>query len=200
MTHNYPKALLQIIQYLKKLPGVGTKTAERYAFQLLKWEKTTLQEFSYQLRDFKKNIQACQQCGCLMNEQNCPYCTNDNRNHNLLCVLSSPRDVFSIESTNTFKGYYYIIEHLLSPLDNRQADQIDLNKLHNYIQKLGTQEVILAFDSTLEGDTTALFLKQKCLQWGVEVSKLALGLPVGSNLEYIDEGTLSRALTGRQQF
>ncbi len=200
MIQNYPKTLLQIIHYLKKLPGVGTKTAERFAFQLLKWSSSDLEEFSYQLRDLKKNITTCADCGCLMNENLCSFCSNKNRDHSLLCILSSPRDVFAMEATSSYKGYYHIIEHLLSPLDNRQADQINLEKIYSRIQKLQTKEVILAFDSTLEGDTTALFLKQRCSHWGVNFSRLALGLPVGSSLEYIDEGTLSRALMGRQAF
>lgn len=200
MSHNYPKTLLQIIQYLKKLPGVGTKTAERFAFQLLQWTEPELQEFSYQLRDLKKNITTCSECGCLMGDKTCTFCSSENRDSSLLCILSSPRDVFAIEATSSFKGRYHIIEHLLSPLDNRQADQINLPKIKTRIDKLHAKEVILAFDSTLEGDTTALFLKQKCSDWNVKISRLALGLPMGSSLEYIDEGTLSRALMGRQAF
>lgn len=200
MIHNYPKTLLQIIQHLKKLPGVGTKTAERFAFQLLKWSSVDLEEMSNQLRNLKKSITTCGDCGCLTYENTCPFCSNTQRDATTLCILSSPRDVYTMEATGSYKGCYHVIEHLLSPLDNRQADQINLQKLKNRIAKLQTQEVILAFDSTLEGDTTALFLKQQLESLQIRISRLALGLPVGSSLEYIDEGTLSRALMGRQMF
>jgi len=194
----FPKRLQTLIQYLKKLPGVGAKTAERFAFHLLKWEDNDLEGFSKHLFELKKNIQNCEECGALK-EILCPFCTDNMRDQNTLCIVSSPRDIFLLEETKTFKGVYHLLPHLLSPIDGKSAEDLNLDHLKKRIQALGTKEVIIALDSTLEGDTTSLYLNKFIDNLGVKTSRLAFGLPVGSPLEYIDEGTLARALIGRQK-
>jgi recombination protein RecR len=200
MQCKYPETLQALISHLKKLPGVGLRTAERFAFELLRWKPEQLVTFGLQLSSLPQNITSCQTCGCLQNrdESTCQFCNPSLRDTTSLCILSSPRDVYSIEETRAFKGLYHVIEHLLSPLDGRHASSLRIDRIGQRIERHGIKEVILAFDSTLEGDTTALYLKEQLASYSISISRLAFGLPVGSSLEYIDGGTLARALFGRQ--
>jgi recombination protein RecR len=200
MQCKYPETLSALISYLKKLPGIGTRTAERFAFELLRWKPEQLTAFGLQISSLPYNIVACQTCGCLKNhnESTCNFCNTTLRDPSSLCILSSPRDVYSIEETRAFKGLYHVIEHLLSPLDGRHATSLRIDRIAQRIEQNGVKEIILAFDSTLEGDTTALYLKEQLAAYSIPISRLAFGLPVGSSLEYIDGGTLARALFGRQ--
>ena len=193
----YPSELLTLIAYLKKLPGVGRKTAERFAFYLLDWRKEDLQKFSSQIGLLKEKIHPCEECGCLKNEASCSFCKRDS---SILCVVSSPRDVYAIEETKAFKGLYHVLGGLLSPLEGRTIEQIKLDSLEKRLKKHAIEEVIIAFDSTLEGDATALFLKQKLDEIGVKATRLAFGLPMGSSLDFVDYGTLEKAFTGRSVF
>jgi len=196
----YPKDLLTLIAHLKKLPGVGKKTAERYAFHLLDWEGKDLHEFAEGLATLKERVQACVECGCLMDGVRCTFCDHDKRDRSILCIIASPRDAYAIEETGDFRGMYHVLGTLLSPLDGKTPENLNLPQLEERIQRLGTKEIILALDSTLEGDATSLFLKEQFAKMGIEVSRLALGLPLGSSLDFVDEGTLSQAFSGRQKF
>lgn len=196
----YPSQLLTLIAYLKKLPGVGRKTAERFAFYLLDWSSEDLQKFSTQLATLKEKIYPCETCGCLKDSPTCSFCTSPTRDRKILCLVSSARDVYAIEETKAFKGLYHVIGGLLSPLEGRSIEQLALNKLENRFQGSAIEEVIIALDSTLEGDATALFLKQKLDQIGVKATRLAFGLPMGSSLDFVDYGTLEKAFTGRNVF
>ncbi len=205
MSSKYPETLQALISHLKKLPGVGLRTAERFAFELLRWKPEQLATFGEELATLPENITTCQTCGCLKNrDQNkpdtssCQFCDSSLRDPTSLCILSSPRDVYSIEETRAFKGLFHVIEHLLSPLDGRHASALRIDRIAQRIEQNGIKEVILAFDSTLEGDTTSLYLKEQLSSYSISISRLAFGLPVGSSLEYVDGGTLARALFGRQ--
>lgn len=184
----------------KKAPGVGTRTAERFAFDLLRWKPDELTAFGSQVSSLPFTIVSCSICGCLKSreEHQCKFCDPTTRDATSLCILSSPRDLYSIEETRAFKGLYHVIEHLLSPLDGRHTSSLRLDRIRERIERHGVKEIILAFDSTLEGDTTALYLKEQLSSYNIAISRLAFGLPVGSSLEYIDGGTLARALFGRQ--
>jgi recombination protein RecR len=195
-----PQELLTLISHLKKLPGVGTRTAERFAFELLQWPEQELSSLAALLADIKKNIPSCPTCGCLANlSAGCPFCSSS-RDQTLLCLIASPRDAYTIEETQIYRGLYHVIEHLLSPLDGRHASSLRVDRIQERIRSHGTKEIIIAFDSTLEGDTTALFLKQQLASLALPITRLAFGMPVGSNLEYVDASTLSRALAGRQRY
>ncbi|CCB88695.1 recombination mediator RecR [Simkania negevensis] len=194
----YPKHLLSLIAQLQKLPGVGKKTAERFAFDLLEWERHDLATLANLLSTLKEKIPHCNQCGCLMEEVSCSFCESSKRDPSMMCIIASPRDAFAIEETGNFLGLYHALGTLLSPLDGQTPEKLNVPKLLKRIELCGVQEVILALDSTLEGDATALFLKEELHQNQIKVSRLALGLPVGSSLDFIDEGTLSQALSGRQ--
>ena len=195
--NKYPKPLLTLIQYLKKLPGVGTKTAERFAFHLLNWSDDELKNFSDNLGRLKEKIGSCDQCGALK-ESLCAFCEDKGRDQKTLCIVSSPRDIFLIEETRSFQGIYHVLPHLLSPIEGKNPEDLKIEKIKARLGKYLTEEVIIALDSTLEGDATALYLKKMLDNWGVKTTRLAFGLPVGSSLEFTDEGTLARAFMGRQ--
>ncbi|MGB7978968.1 MAG: recombination mediator RecR [Chlamydiales bacterium] len=196
MAHKFPEDLLALVAHLKKLPGVGARTAERFAFEFLTWSASSLQELGATLSDLREKVPPCPTCGCLSDRGHCRFCLR--RDTASLCLIASPRDAYAIEETGHYKGLYHVIEHLLSPLDGRHADKLRLDRIEKRIEEHNIREVIIAFDSTLEGDTTALYLKSGLARPNLSISRLAFGLPVGSSLEYIDGGTLARALSGRQ--
>lgn len=197
MSGKYPEELLSLIAHLKKLPGVGMRTAERFAFEFLNWAPSDLSEFGSLVSILKEKVPACQTCGCLTHQGTCRFC-DSSRDSSSLCILASARDAYAIEETKTYRGLYHVIEHLLSPLDGRHVNTLRLDRIEKRIEIHSIREVIIAFDSTLEGDATALFIKNHLRASQVSISRLAFGLPVGSTLEYIDGGTLARALAGRQ--
>ncbi|MGE5195971.1 MAG: recombination mediator RecR, partial [Anaerolineae bacterium] len=147
-----------------------------------------------------KKIKHCPDCQCLMEENHCSFCDLGKRESQIICIISSAKDAFSIEETRAYKGLYHVLGGLLSPIDGRTPDHLQLDKLKKRVDDLSIKEVIIALDSTLEGDATALYLKEHVSLWGIRVSRLAFGLPMGSSLDFVDGGTLQRALTGRQAF
>lgn len=197
---NYPSELLTLIALFKKFPGIGTKTAERFAFQLLTWSPQQLSQFAREIATLKEKIYPCSTCGCLKDASACSFCDSNRRDPTLICLVSSPKDVYAMEETRAYKGLYHVINGLLSPLRGNSVDAIDLTALKKRIDLLRPTEVIIALDSTLEGDATALYLRQELDKWGIKTSRLAFGLPMGSSLDYVDYGTLERALKGRQSF
>lgn len=195
----YPEPLIQLIESLRQLPGVGTRTAERFAFQMLTWPSKRLHEMARTIDQLPTSINRCVDCGCITDASGCPFCTPDRQQSGFLCVVASPRDVFSIESTGEFRGLYHVLDALLSPMDGVGPNQLKLEQLKHRVKKHAIQEVVVAFDSTLEGDATALFIKEELEPLATHVSRLAFGLPVGSSLDYVDGGTLTRAFLGRSK-
>lgn len=194
----YPLPLLKLIAHLRKLPGVGSRTAERFAFHLLNWSDLQLGEFAECVATTKARLRACSECHALIEEgQNCPFCDLTTREARTLCVIASAKDIFTVEETRVYRGLYHVLGALLSPIDGKHPHHLDLPGLKRRIQTHGVQEVILALDSTLEGDTTALYLKEQLADCGAKVSRLAFGLPMGSSLDFVDGSTLSHALAGR---
>lgn len=193
-----PEDLQALAAVLKKLPGVGSKTAERFAFELIGWAHHDLLRFSSLLATIQEKIPPCPVCGCLTQEGHCPFCSSTSRDSHSLCILASARDVYAIEETRSFNGLYHVIEYLLSPLDGRHAEELGVERIENRILRHDVQEVVIAFDSTLEGDATALYLKERLAPTKIKITRLAFGMPVGSSLDHIDGGTLMRALAGRQ--
>lgn len=193
----YPIHLIKLIEHLKKLPGVGNKSAERFAFDLLSWSSFELKNFANHLLELKDKLKDCPTCGCLIGEDNCGFCDANKRDTQTLCIVSSTRDAFAVESTHQYKGLYHVLGGLLSPLENRGPDKLRVNNLFQRLQNQTIQEVIMALDSTLEGDATALYLKKELNKFPVKISRLAFGIPMGSSFDYIDGGTLARAFIGR---
>ena len=196
----YPSDLNFLIACLTKLPGVGTKTAERFAFHLLGWQEGELTGLSSVLGGLKEKITMCPECRCLADCGHCFFCHNPARDPSQLCIIAFPRDAYSIEETGAFRGVYHVLGGLLSPIDGKMPEHLHLDLLKKRIAILQVKEIIVALDSTLEGDTTALFLKEQIQSLGLPVSRLAFGIPIGSSLDFVDGGTLTRALTGRQSF
>jgi recombination protein RecR len=196
----YPHYLENLIQLFQSLPGVGGRTAERFAFHLLNWSPQQLEEMSQTVSNFREQKQRCAECGSLCDERGCHFCTLALRDTTQLCIVGSPKELFAVEATHEYQGLYHVVEGLLSPLDDRGPEVVQVERIQERIEKLGVEEVIIAFDSTIEGDATALYLKQELATEGLSVSRLAFGLPMGSALDYVDGGTLAQALSGRQVY
>ncbi|MCF7852337.1 MAG: recombination mediator RecR [Simkaniaceae bacterium] len=194
----YPQPLNALISYFKKFPGVGQKSAERFAFHLLNWKESDIQKFSSHLSLLKTQINPCLECSAFLEDGKCPFCDSTDRDQKSLCILSSVKDVYAIEETHIFNGLYHIIPKLLSPLDGDYEEQIKTDLIKERVQKRGIREMIIALDSTLEGDATALYIKGELENMNLVISRLAFGLPLGSSLDFVDEGTLNRAILGRQ--
>lgn len=196
----YPAPLTSLITILKKLPGVGNKTAERYAFHLLDWEPKQIEELREALKATTTEIRTCDECGCFQDESGCHYCTPLRAQEGTLCVIASPRDLFSIEATGEQRGLYHVLGGPLSPLDGVGPETLNIEKLKERLAKHSIQELVIALDSTIEGDATALYLKKELKETALTISRLAFGIPMGSSLDYVDGGTLARALSSRSPF
>ncbi len=193
--------MLKLIAFLKKLPGVGNKTAERFAFTMLSWQHEQLKDMGTFISDVKEHLRYCEECGALIGiKEQCPLCTNANRDNAAICIVATAKDIFAIEDTREYKGLYHVLGGVLSPLDGNHVEHLTIPKLQERIEKLGVKEIILALDSTLEGDTTALYIKKIFKDKNINISRLAFGIPMGSALDFVDEGTLTRALAGRREF
>lgn len=196
----YPSHLISLIEFFKKFPGVGQKSAERFAFSLLDWPKEQLSAFGKTITKTPEEIHYCSRCGAMAKDNSCFYCDDTKRECDVICVVAFPKDIFSIEDSHFYNGLYHVLGNVLSPSSGFNHDEIDLEPLKNRLKTLDASELILAFDSTVEGDATTLLLKRELSSSGVKMSRLAFGMPVGSSLEYIDSSTLSRAFAGRQGF
>lgn len=194
---SYPKSLLSLIEGLKKLPGVGRKTAERFAFKILEWPQKDITQLAATLHFLTESIKKCPECGCIQDASACSFCSKHNLDP-ILCVIATAKDVYPIEHTRMYHGYYHVLGALISPLEGKTASDLNIDLLIERIDKLQIKEVILALDSTLSGDTTSLYLQEHLKGKALKISKLASGVPLGSSLDFIDEGTLSQAFHGRQ--
>ncbi len=191
----YPREIEDLIFEMQKLPGVGLKTAERFAFTILNLSKEDRDHFSKTIKDLDR-IKHCKLCGNLTDHEICSICENQNRDHNMICVVSQPKDILTLENMNSYDGVYHVLNGLINTSKGILPDQLDIENLLKRITP-ETEEVILALDPTVEGETTALYL-QKLLENHVKVSKLASGIPMGAHLDYTDSKTLSRAFEGRK--
>jgi len=197
---NLPIPLTKLICLLKRLPGVGSKSAERFAFQMLNWPQDSLSELGDLIKNIQKELEFCKECGTLIEKIECSFCASPRRNQELLCIIATFKDVFLMESTREYNGIYHVLGGIFSPLQGKTIAPAVIHSLIERIEKNEIQEVILALDPTLEGDATALFLKEELAPCGVKISRPALGLPMGSSLDFVDGGTLARALSGRSSY
>lgn len=196
----YPSHLLKLIDVLRKLPGVGMKSAERFAFSMITWSDSQLDEMALIIKSTSTQLTHCSDCGCLTDLAGCPFCQESSRRSHTLCIVALPKDVFAIEATHEYKGLYHVLGALLSPIDGVGPEAINIEKLKARILDLGIEEAVIALDSTIEGDATALYIKQMLEPLHINVSRLAFGLPMGSSLDYVDGGTLAKALSARARF
>ena len=191
----YPKSANVLIEQLSKLPGVGRKTAQRLAFYILKSDNEDIKNLSDAITNIKKNIIFCDCCGIMTENNICEICTDSEREDSVICVVEEPQDIYAFEKTNSFKGRYHVLGGVLSPLDGVGPDDLNLKNLYERVEN--DMEIILATNPSIEGDTTSLYLAKMLENLGAKVTRLARGLPVGSDLEYMDELTLARAMEGR---
>jgi recombination protein RecR len=196
----YPSHLITLIQLLKRLPGVGSKSAERFAFDILQWPAEQQREVAEAIGNTNQRLFHCGVCGCLKDHNPCAFCPDERLAPGVLCVISTARDAFAVEAIREFKGTYHVLGGLLSPMEGIGPELLAFDSLLQRLNSGQIREVIIALDSTLEGDATALYLKQLLADIPVAVSRLAFGLPMGSSLDYVDGGTLARAFSGRSAY
>jgi len=188
----------QLIQALSRLPAIGPKSAERIVFHLLKTDSVEAKTLASLIVRLKDNIRFCQTCSHLAEDKLCNICANPNRDQSTICVVEEPKDVLSIEKTREYQGVYHVLLGALSPLDGIGPKQIRIEDLMGRVKQNGVKEVILATNPNAEGEATALYIAKRLKAHKVAVTRLARGLSVGSSLEYADQATLARSLSGRQ--
>jgi recombination protein RecR len=199
-----PPSVTRLIDAFSQLPGIGPKSASRLAYFLLRAPAETSQTLSEALRDLKAHTKLCSSCFNITEIDPCPLCADAQRDHGALCVVEEPLDVSALERARVFKGLYHVLHGVISPINGVGPDDLKINELLLRIQRNAegerpVREIILATNPTVEGELTAAFIQRKLQQTAVKVTRLARGLPVGGDLEYADDVTLSRALEGRQQ-
>lgn len=195
----YPKSLENLIESFKCLPGIGSKTAERLAFSLLELEEEQVSVFSESMLEAKNKIHSCAKCNVMTDQNLCFICTDKNReNSKVLCVVEDSKNVFLFEKLGIFHGKYHVLDGLISPLDGINPEDIGLDKLLDRIKQENFEEIIFAFKPSIEGETTSLYIKKILEGLNVTTTKLASGIPIGADMEYIDGLTLERALNDRK--
>ena len=195
----FPAALERLSDQFARLPGIGSKTAQRLAFQVLSMPQEQAQEFADAILDAKRSIHTCPVCQNLTDEEMCPICADETRDHSTICVVAEPRDVIAMERSREYTGVYHVLHGVISPLNHVGPDDIRIRELLARLQDGSVQEVIMATNPDTEGEATAMYLSRLLRPIGVKVTRLAYGIPVGSQLEYADEVTLLRALEGRRE-
>ncbi len=190
-----PPSLEQLIKVFARFPGIGRKTAQRMAFHILKSDNKFAVKLAQATMDVKQIIQQCALCGGITEDDPCAICTDTRRQSDVLCIVEEPNDIYTFEKTNSFRGKYHVLGGALSPMDGVGPDDLRINSLLDRVND--NMEVILATNPNVEGEATALYISKLLKEKGVKSSRLARGLPVGSNLEYIDEATLVRAIEDR---
>ena len=194
----FPAALERLTEQFAKLPGIGGKTAQRLAFHLLSMPEEDAREFADAIIDAKKSVHLCPCCQNLTDRELCPICDDESRDHGLICVVADPKDVIAMERAREFTGVYHVLHGVISPLNHIGPDDICIRELLARVGKGGIREVIMATNPDTEGEATAMYISRLLRPMEVRVTRLAYGIPVGSQLEYADEVTLLRALEGRR--
>jgi len=192
----YTKPLSKLIGHFEKFPGIGPRTAQRLALFILKQPESTIRDFSKALLEAHSNVGRCKKCFNLTSEDECEICKNTERNQKLICVVAETKDLLALERAREFRGVYHVIGGLISPMDSVGPELLEIRSLVERVSKSEIDEIILALTPSVEGDTTSLYIG-KLLTPFTKVTMIAYGLPMGSELEYVDEVTLARALEGR---
>ena len=194
---NYPETLNNLIECFKRLPGIGEKTAERLSLSLVNADDNFLELFSSSISNVNKKIKRCSKCYSFSENDICPICNDNARNNNIICVVETPKDVISIEKIGTYHGKYHVLDGLISPIDGKNPEDLNINSLLERIKNENINEIILVLTPSIEGETTALYITKKINNKEIVVSKIAHGVPLGANMDYIDSLTLEMALENR---
>ena len=194
----YPPSLLQLIDALRRLPGVGPKSAQRMAFHLLEKDRDAAVSIASSLQAAVQSVGRCHRCRMFAESQHCPICASPKRDRSMLCIVESPADVAAIEQSGSFRGCYFVLMGHLSPLDGIGPQQLGFDQLESLFAEGEVKEAILATNTTVEGEATAHVIAEIASRYQIKPSRIAHGVPVGGELEYVDGGTLAHALAGRQ--
>ena len=195
----FAEPMARLIEELKKLPGVGNKTAQRYAFHILRSTEDDATQLSAAIHDVKASLRLCSVCNNITDIDPCTYCANPVRNQRVICVIEEPTNIAAIEKTRHFNGVYHVLHGALSPLHGVGPDQLRISNLSRRLENDQTDEVIIATNPTIEGEATAVYISKLVKSAGVKVTRIATGVPVGSDIEYADEITMAKAMEGRRE-
>ena len=195
----YTKPLADLIECFQKLPGVGAKSAQRMALHLLKLSHGEVEKFANAMIEAKSTINYCSVCFNMSSEDPCEICSSSNRNKDVICVVSDTKDLIAIEKTHEFQGLYHVLQGLISPMNGIGAEDIRIKELLYRVTNNNIKEVILALSPSVEGEATSLYLNKLLKPFNIKITRIAFGLPVGSDIEYADEITLARAIEGRHE-
>ena len=194
-----PDPLTRLVEQLQKLPGIGAKGAQRLAFHILKNTRDEAERLCDAIRDVKERVTYCSTCNNITEHDPCMFCTGPTRDQRIICVVEEPQNVSVVEKTREFRGAYHVLMGTLSPLHGVGPDDLKIKGLLSRVANGGVEEIILATNPTVEGESTALYLARLLKPLGVRVTRIAMGIPVGSDLEYTDEVTMTRAMEGRRE-
>lgn len=195
----YPDSLQKLINSYKKLPGIGDKSAERMALYTIELSKEEIENFSVSIKESKEKLKKCKICGHLSETEVCYICNNEERNKNLICVIEDYKSVFSFEKVGKYNGVYHVLNGLISPMDGIGPEDINISNLVNRVNSLEKPELILALKSSIEGETTTLYIKKIFEKKDVIISRLSYGIPIGAEIDYLDIITLDKALEDRKK-
>jgi recombination protein RecR len=195
----FAEPMSRLIDELKKLPGVGAKSAQRLAFHILRSTDEDAEALAAAVRDVKANLRLCSVCNNITDVDPCAYCTSATRNQRLVCVVEEPTNIAAIEKTKHFNGVFHVLHGALSPLHGIGPEQLRISNLITRVEAGNVDEVIIATNPTVEGEATATYLSQQLKRAGVKVTRIAMGIPVGSDIEYTDEVTMMKAMEGRRE-
>lgn len=195
----YPKSIASLIEHFQKFPSVGPKSAQRMAFYLLRMPLSEVEKFAQSMISAKQNTKTCEICFNLSATSPCEICQSSQRDKSTICVVAETKDLIAVEKTNEFKGLYHVLQGLISPMDGIGADDIRVKELLNRLTNDEVKEVILALSPSVEGEATSLYLSKLIKPFGIKISRIAFGLPVGADLEYADEITIAKAIEGRRE-
>lgn len=196
---SYPEVLENAISSLKKIPGIGEKSAERYSLSILEMSDDDIESLTNSLRECKQKLHKCKNCGHITDKDICSICSDDNRKNNLICVVEDFKSVFMFEKSGTFTGKYHILDGLISPIDGIFPEDINLSSLLDRVNESEDVEIIVALKPSIEGETTTLYIKKIFENKNVKVSRLSYGIPMGVDIDYLDSITLDRALLDRKE-
>ena len=194
---NPSKYLDSLIEEFSKFPGMGNKSASRLAFYILKLSKNDVEKFIFAINELKEKIITCKTCGGISDSDICSICADDNRNHSTICVVENAKDVLTIESTNRYDGVYHVLMGMISPLDGIGPDDLNISALIKRCNENRVEELILAFNSTIEADATSLYIAKILSDFDFDITRIAHGLPVGADLEFTDSATIIKSIEGR---
>ena len=197
--YDYPEPIEKLIEAFAKLPGIGPKTAQRLAFYVLKSKSDYGEELGKAVLEIKQKIKLCSICGNYTDQEHCSICRSNTRSKEVICVVEDPKDVLALEKTNEYRGLYHVLHGAISPIDGIGPEQLTIRELIKRLESGDIKEIILATNSTIEGDTTSLYLAKLVSPLNIKITRIAQGIPVGGDIDYADEITLSKAFIGRRE-